>query len=78
MSRDPDDADGSPRLWSRASSIEDPARFDGVSVIGVDEHVWRHTRRGDNYLTVVNLRFTVIGPPSIVAGRNQLCPVLHP
>ncbi|MGO3288291.1 MAG: ISL3 family transposase, partial [Brachybacterium sp.] len=27
--------------------IDDSARFDGVRVIGVDEHVWRHTRRGD-------------------------------
>jgi transposase-like protein len=27
--------------------IADPRRFDGVSVIGVDEHVWRHTRKGD-------------------------------
>jgi transposase len=33
--------------------IGDPARFDGVAVIGVDEHVWRHTRRGDKYVTVV-------------------------
>lgn len=33
--------------------IHDPARFDGVAVIGVDEHVWRHTRRGDRYVTVV-------------------------
>jgi transposase len=33
--------------------IEDPERFDGVKVIGVDEHVWRHTRRGDKYVTVV-------------------------
>ncbi|MEQ6326642.1 ISL3 family transposase, partial [Mycobacterium canetti] len=33
--------------------IEDPARFDGVKVIGVDEHVWRHTRRGDKYVTVI-------------------------
>ena len=33
--------------------ISDPARFDGVAVIGVDEHVWRHTRRGDKYVTVV-------------------------
>jgi transposase len=33
--------------------IEDPARFDGVRVIGVDEHVWRHTRRGDKYVTVI-------------------------
>lgn len=27
--------------------IDDPARFDGVTTIGVDEHVWRHTRHGD-------------------------------
>ena len=27
--------------------INDPTRFDGVSVVGVDEHVWRHTRKGD-------------------------------
>ena len=33
--------------------ISDPARFDGVAVIGVDDHVWRHTRRGDKYVTVV-------------------------
>jgi transposase len=33
--------------------IADPARFDGVCVIGVDEHVWRHTRRGDKYVTVI-------------------------
>jgi transposase len=33
--------------------IADPARFDGVRVLGVDEHVWRHTRRGDKYVTVM-------------------------
>jgi len=33
--------------------IGDPRRFDGVTVIGVDEHVWRHTRRGDKYVTVI-------------------------
>jgi transposase len=33
--------------------IEDPARLDGVTAIGVDEHVWRHTRRGDRYVTVI-------------------------
>jgi len=33
--------------------IEDPGRFDGVQVIGVDEHAWRHTRRGDKYVTVI-------------------------
>ena len=33
--------------------IADPHRFDGVAVVGVDEHVWRHTRRGDKYVTVI-------------------------
>jgi transposase len=33
--------------------VADPARFDGVAVLGVDEHVWRHTRRGDKYVTVI-------------------------
>jgi transposase len=40
-------AEGARRL------IGDPARFDGVRVVGVDEHVWRHTRFGDKYVTVV-------------------------
>jgi transposase len=30
-----------------------PHRFDDVRVIGVDEHCWRHTRRGDKYVTVI-------------------------
>lgn len=33
--------------------IDDPARFEGVTTIGVDEHVWRHTRLGDKYVTVI-------------------------
>jgi transposase len=33
--------------------IDDVGRFDGVRVVGVDEHVWRHTRRGDKYVTVI-------------------------
>jgi transposase len=33
--------------------INDPHRLDGVAVIGVDEHAWRHTRRGDKYVTVI-------------------------
>ena len=31
----------------------DPDRFEGVCVIGVDEHVWRHTPYGDKYVTVI-------------------------
>jgi transposase len=37
----------------RRALIADPTRFDGVTVIGVDEHVWRHTRRCDKYVTVI-------------------------
>ena len=33
--------------------IDDEHRFDDVRVLGVDEHVWRHTRRGDKYVTVI-------------------------
>lgn len=33
--------------------IADAGRLDGVTAIGVDEHVWRHTRRGDRYVTVI-------------------------
>ncbi len=33
--------------------VNDPGRFDGVKAVGVDEHVWRHTRRGDKYVTVI-------------------------
>jgi len=28
-------------------------RLKGARVIGIDEHVWRHTRRGDKYVTVI-------------------------
>ena len=37
----------------RASLINDPTRFDGVRVIGVDEHVWRHTPYGDKFVTAI-------------------------
>ena len=33
--------------------VDDPHRFDGVQVVGVDDHVWRHTRRGEKYVTVI-------------------------
>ena len=33
--------------------VNDPDRFEGARVIGVDEHAWRHTRKGDRYVTVV-------------------------
>jgi transposase len=33
--------------------IDKEDRFDGVAVTRVDEHVWRHTRRGEKYVTVI-------------------------
>ena len=33
--------------------IDDPDCFEGVRVIGVDEHVWRHTPYGGRYVTVI-------------------------
>jgi transposase len=57
--------------------IEDPSRFDRVTAIGVDEHVWRHTRRGDKYVTVI-IDLTAIrdgtGPARLldmVQGRSK-------
>ncbi|GAA1121258.1 hypothetical protein GCM10009605_61500 [Nocardiopsis composta] len=57
--------------------IDDPHRFDDVQVIGVDEHVWRNTRRGDKYVTVI-IDLTPIrdgtGPArllNMVAGRSR-------
>ncbi|WP_345207477.1 ISL3 family transposase [Fodinibacter luteus] len=57
--------------------IGDPARFDGVAVLGVDEHVWRHTSKGDKYVTVI-IDLTPIrdgtGPARLldmVAGRSK-------
>ena len=57
--------------------INDPARFEGVRVIGVDEHVWRHTPYGDRYVTVI-LDLTPIrersGPSRLldmVPGRSK-------
>ena len=80
-------ADGLGVSWNTANSavlteghrvlIDDQGRFDGVRVIGVDEHVWRHTRRGDKYVTVI-IDLTPIragaGPARLldmVAGRSK-------
>ena len=38
---------------AQATLLDNPHRFDSVEVLGVDEHVWRHTRRGDRYVTVM-------------------------
>lgn len=33
--------------------LQHPSRFKEVQVLGADEHVWRHTRTGPRYVTVV-------------------------
>jgi transposase len=61
----------------RRTLINDPGRFDGVRAIGVDEHAWRHTRRGDKYVTVIIDLTAVregIGPARLldmVEGRSK-------
>jgi transposase len=57
--------------------INDPSRLDGVKVLGVDEHCWRHTRRGDKFVTVI-IDLTPVregtGParlPDMVEGRSK-------
>jgi transposase len=35
--------------------IDDPTPFDGVRVVGVDEHVWRHTRKGTDVTIIIEL-----------------------
>ncbi len=37
----------------RALLVDDPTRLEGVSVLGVDEHCWRHTRYGGRFVTVI-------------------------
>ncbi len=32
----------------------DPARFEGVRAVGVDEYMWRRTLYGDTYVTVIS------------------------
>jgi len=61
----------------RALLINDPGRFDGVRILGVDEHAWRHTRHGDRYVTViidltpVRERTGAARLLDIVAGRSK-------
>ncbi len=53
--------------------IDDPARFDGVAVLGVDEHVWRHTRFGEKYVAVV-IDLTPIRDNTGPAGLLDMVP----
>ncbi len=57
--------------------IDQPDRLDGVTTVGVDEHAWRHTRRGDKYVTVIidlTPTRTRTGPSrllAVVEGRSK-------
>ena len=57
--------------------VDSADRFDGVTTVGVDEHVWRHTRNGDNYVTVIidlTPTRTRTGPSrllAVVEGRSK-------
>ncbi|WP_300593414.1 ISL3 family transposase [Microbacterium sp.] len=57
--------------------FHDPTRLDGVTTIGVDEHVWRHTRFGDKFVTVIidlTPTRTNTGPSrllAVVEGRSK-------
>jgi hypothetical protein len=52
----------------KRAMIEDERRFDGVNAIGVDEHVWRQTHRGDKYVTV-----SMTSPASATAPAQRGC-----
>ncbi len=57
--------------------IDSACRLDGVTTVGVDEHVWRHTRHGDKYVTVIidlTPTRTNTGPSrllAVVEGRSK-------
>ena len=57
--------------------IDTPDRLDGVTIVGVDEHAWRHTRHGDKYVTVIidlTPTRTRTGPSrllAVVEGRSK-------
>ena len=66
-------------ILARAEQVltEDPHRFGGVEVLGVDEHVRRRTERGDEYVTVI-IDLTPVrdgtGParlPGVAPGRSK-------
>ena len=77
-------SDGSRRSWrwwflaTGAELLIDSAdRLDGVTTVGVDEHLWRHTRNGDKYVTVIidlTPTRTRTGPSrllAVVEGRSK-------
>jgi hypothetical protein len=73
-------ADGLGVSWNTANDavlaegrrvlIDGPGRFDGVAVVGVDEHAWRHTHRGDKYVTVI-IDLTAVRAGTSRRGRDH-------
>ena len=53
--------------------IDGADRLDGVTTVGVDEHLWWHTRNGDNYLTVI----IDLTPTRTRTGPSRLLAVLE-
>lgn len=57
--------------------FDDGVHFAGVTTIGVDEHVWPPTRRGDKYVTVIIGLFPIRArtgparPLDLVEGRSK-------
>ena len=57
--------------------IDDPDRFDAVTILGVDQHAWRHTNKGDIFV-IVTIDLTPVpdaaGPSrlrDVVEGRSK-------
>ena len=64
-------------LAAGAELVDGADRLDGVTTVGVDEHLWRHTRNGDKYVTVIidlTPTRTRTGPSrllAVVEGRSK-------
>jgi hypothetical protein len=57
--------------------IDDPTRFDGVAVIGVDEYAWRHTRRGRGNLGIYRRMIAAYRDPDRGKGRQLMSALIE-
>ena len=55
----------------RCMLIDAPDRFDGVKVIGGDEQVWRPTRRGGRWVSVISDPAPIRDRPVAPAGQGR-------
>jgi len=60
-------------LAAGAELVDSADRLDGVTTVGVDEHVWRHTRNGDKYVTVI----IALTPTRTRTGPSRLLAVVE-